>query len=164
MWREQARHEEGNPYSMPCGPKAAFESLGYFAKQRHRRGRQLGRRLSTSYEEVVTDRLFDGTTILPKALQPLMQAAEQTLELNERKRERTLVRIDAGGGSVDDVNWRLPRGYQVHCKDYSSRRAQRLAASVQYWVDDPHVQGRQIGWVHLPAGEYVPPVRRIAVR
>jgi len=149
---------------MPCGKKAAFASKGYFAKQRNRRGRQLGRVLATRYEEVVTDRLFDGTTQLTKALQPLMQAAEQALELDERRRGRTLVRIDAGGGSLDDVNWRLSQGYQVHCKDYSSTRAQRLAQSVQYWVDDPHVQGRQVGWVRLPADEYVRPVRRIAVR
>src|SRR5436309_11047064 len=89
---------------MPCGPKAAFESLGYFAKQRNRRGRQLGRVLATRYEEVVVDRLFDGTTQLTRALQPLMQAAEQTLELDERKRQRTLVRFDAGGGSVDALS------------------------------------------------------------
>jgi hypothetical protein len=149
---------------MPCGKKAAFASKGYFAKQRNRRGRQLGRVLASRYEEVVTDRLFDGTTQLTKALQPLMEAAEQTLELDERKRERTLVRVDAGGGSVDEVNWLLARGYQVHCKDYSSSRAHRLAASVQSWVDDPHVPGRQVGWVYLPAPEYVRPVRRLAVR
>jgi len=149
---------------MPCGKKAAFASKGYFAKQRNRRGRQLGRVLASRYEEVVTDRLFEGTTQLTKALQPLLEAAEQTLELDERKRARTLVRVDAGGGSVDDVNWLLSRGYQVHCKDYSSSRAQRLAASVQYWVDDPHVPGRQVGWVYLPAPEYVRPVQRIAVR
>jgi hypothetical protein len=66
----------------------------------------------------------------------LLQAAEQTLELDKRKRKRTVVRIDVGGGSVDDVNWLLSRGYQVHVKDYSSSRAHRLVASVQYWVDD----------------------------
>lgn len=149
---------------MPCGKKAALASKGYFAKQRNRRGRQLGRVLASRYEEVVVDRLFDGTTQLTKALQPLMQAAEQTLGLDQRQRERTLVRTDAGGGSVDDVNWLLARGYQVHGKDYSSKRAQRLAQSVQDWVDDPHVEGRQVGWVRLPATEYVRPVRRIAVR
>ncbi len=121
IYREQSqgyRHDSGQRLSildvdmsgMPCGKKAAFASKGYFAKQRKRRGRQLGRRLSTRYEEVVTDRLFDGKTQLTKALQPLMQAAEQTLELDERQRERTLVRVDAGGGSVDDVNWLLARG------------------------------------------------------
>jgi hypothetical protein len=130
---------------MPCGKKAAFESLRCFAKQRNRRGRQLGRVLATCYEEVVADRLFDGTTQLAKARLSLLETAEQTLELDEHKRERTLVRVDAGGGSVNDVNWLLARGYQVHCKDYSSSRAQRLAASVQYWVDDPSVPGRQVG-------------------
>src|SRR6266567_3131796 len=149
---------------MPCGKKAAFASKGYFTKQRNRRGRQLGRVLATRYGEVVVDRLFDGKTQLNRALQPLMQAAEQSLALDERKRERTLVRIDAGGGSVDDLNWLLVRGYQVHGKDYSNTRAQRLAASVQDWVDDPKMHGRQVGWVRLPADEYVRPVRRIAVR
>ena len=149
---------------MPCGPKAAFASKGYFAKQRNRRGRQLGRVLASRYGEVVVDRLFDGTTQLRTALQPLMQAAEQTLELDERKRARTLVRLDAGGGSLDDVNWLLARGYQVHGKDYSSSRAQRLAQSVAYWVDDPKVPGRQVGWVYLSTSEYVRRVRRIAVR
>jgi hypothetical protein len=149
---------------LPCGKKAAFASKGYFAKQRNRRGRQLGRVLASRYEEVVVDRLFDGKTQLSRALQPLMQAAEQTLQLDARKRARTLVRIDAGGGSLEDVNWLLGRGYQVHGKDYSSSRAQRLAQSVPYWVDDPKVPGRQVGWVQLPAPEYVRPVRRVAVR
>ena len=149
---------------MPCGPKAALASKGYFAKQRNRRGRQLGRVLATRYGEVVVDRLFEGSKQLAKALVPLMEAAEQTLGLNQRQRQRTLVRTDAGGGSVDDVNWLLQRGYQVHCKDYSTSRAQRLAQSVQVWVDDPTVPGRQVGWVRLPAPEYVRPVRRLAVR
>jgi hypothetical protein len=149
---------------MPCGPKAAFASKGYFAKQRNRRGRQLGRVLATRYGEVVVDRLFDGKTQLAKALQPLMEAAAQPLALDERKRQRTLVRLDAGGGSVDDVNWLLSQGYQVHGKDYSTSRAQRLAQSVSVWVDDPKVEGRQVGWVRLPASEYVRPVRRLAVR
>src|SRR5947199_1842445 len=149
---------------MPCGPKAAFASKGYFAKQRNRRGRQLGRVLASRYEEVVVDRLFEGTTQLAKALQPLMEAAEQTLALDQHQRERTLVRTDAGGGSVGDVNWLLLRGYQFHGKDYSTARARRLAQSVQHWIDDPQVEGRQVGWVCLPATEYVRPVRRIAVR
>src|SRR3989441_10111921 len=38
---------------LPCGPKAAFATKGYFAKQRNRRGRQLGPVLATTYQEVV---------------------------------------------------------------------------------------------------------------
>jgi hypothetical protein len=95
---------------LPCGPQAAFATKGYFAKQRNRRGRQLGRVLATRYEEIVVDRLFDGKTQLTKALQPLMEAAETTLELDEATRARTIVRVDAGGGSLDDINWLLERG------------------------------------------------------
>src|SRR5437016_6356283 len=83
---------------VPCGKKAAFASKGYFAKQRNRRGRQLGRVLATRYDEIVVDRLFSGTTQLTTALQPLVLAAEQTLDLDEDKRRRTRWRLDAGGG------------------------------------------------------------------
>jgi hypothetical protein len=74
------------------------------------------------------------------------------------------VRIDAGGGSLGEINWLLSRDYQVHAKDYSGQRAQKLAQSVSDWVDDPRIEGRQVGWVSEPAAAYVRPVRRIAVR
>ena len=51
-----------------------------------------------------------GKTQLNKALQPLVQAAEETLQLDPAKRARTILRIDAGGGSLKDVNWLLQRG------------------------------------------------------
>lgn len=149
---------------MPCGPKAAFATKGYFAKQRNRRGRQLGRVLASAYGASVVDRVFPGTVQLAAAFQPLVRAAEATLELDEAKRTRTIVRMDAGGGSLADVNWALERGYAVHCKDYSATRAETLAASVTEWIDDPRVPGRQVGWVTLPAPQYGRPVRRIAVR
>lgn len=155
---------------LPCGRKAAFASKGYFAKQRNRRGRQLGRVLATTYEEIVVDRLFDGKTQLAGALPALVEAAEQTLELDQEKRQRAIVRIDAGGGSVADVNWMLERDYQVHCKDYSGTRARKLAESVSEWFDDPRIPGRQVGWITPDASRtastcnYVRPVHRIAVR
>ena len=68
---------------LPCGPKAAFATKGYFAGQYHRRGRRVGRVLATQYEEMVVDRLFAGNVQLIKALQPLVQAAETTLHLDE---------------------------------------------------------------------------------
>jgi hypothetical protein len=149
---------------MPCGPKAALATKGYFAKQRNRRGRQLGRVVASLYGEVVTDRLFDGKTQLTTALQPLLLAAEQTLELDESKRRRTIARVDAGGGSLDDVNWMLARDYQVHTKDYSGKSAAKLAKTVQEWFDDPVIPGRQFGLVTESALCYVRPVIRIAVR
>jgi len=149
---------------MPCGRKAELASKGYFAKQRNRRGRQLGRVVASRYDEVVVDRVFGGTTQLATALQPLVEAAERTLDLTEARRARTILRVDAGGGSVEDVNWALTRGYRVHIKDYSASRARALAAGVPTWVDDPHVPGRQAGWVVAEPTSYVRPVRRIAVR
>jgi hypothetical protein len=95
---------------LPRGKKAAFATTGYFAKQRNRRGRQLGRVLATRYHEVVVDRLFSGTTQLNTALLPLVLAAERAPALDEVRRQRTLIRVDAGGGSVADVNWLLARG------------------------------------------------------
>ena len=149
---------------LPCGPKAAFATKGYFAKQRNRRGRQLGRVLARNSGEVVVDRLFDGKTQLTRALQPLVLAAEETLRLDEDKRRQTIVRVDAGGGSLDGVNWLLARGYLVHCKDYSGQQAKRLATSVADWYVDPHQPERQFGWVTEAAEAYVRPVKRIAVR
>jgi hypothetical protein len=125
--------------------QSCLRHQGYFAKQRNRRGRQLGRVLASHYAEIVVDRLFDGKTQLTKALQPLMHAAERTLQLDKAKRARTIVRVDSGGGSLDDLNWLLSRGYQIHAKDYSSRHARGLAKSVLVWFDDPHAPERQAG-------------------
>lgn len=163
-YRQQYQLLDVDLTGLPCGKKAACATKGYFAGARNRRGRQLGRVLATRYGEVVVDRLFEGRTSLARAFQPLIQAAEQTLALDAVKRSRTLLRVDAGGGSLDDVNWALSRGYQIHCKDYSGQRACRLAASVTTWIEDPDEPGRQIGWIEEPAPEYVCDVVRIAVR
>jgi hypothetical protein len=148
----------------PCGKKAAFATKGYFARRPNRRGRQEGYVLASEYEEIVVKRLFSGTTQRTTALQPLVEAAEKTLDLTPEKRQRTLLRIDSGGGSVDDVNWLLERGYWVHSKDYSGNRAESLAESVLEWIDDPRNTGRQVGWVTAQAGIYCRPVHRMAVR
>lgn len=151
-------------HGQPCGPKAAFATPGYFAHQRNRRGRQLGRVWATWYNEVVVDQLYSGNTVLPVVLQELVKQAEGVLELELAQRRRTILRIDGHGGSQDDVNWLLERGYQLHTKEYSGKRARHLAASVTTWYDDPHHPGRQVGWVTTPATEYSRPVKRIAVR
>ncbi len=167
-----ARHDFAQSYLLldadltgnPCGPKAACATRGYFAGQKNRRGRQVGRVLASPYQEIVVDRLFPGNTALTGALEPLVLAAERTLALTETKRARTTVRVDGGGGSVDALNWLLTRGYAVIAKDYSPRRACQLAQSVRVWYPDPKEPGREVGWVTEPATAYVRPVRRLAVR
>ena len=154
---------------LACGKKAALAMPGYFARPRTRQGRQLGRVLATRYHEVVVDQLFSGRTQLNTALLPLLLAAERTLELDEARRQRTLVRIDAGGGSVADINWVLARGYHILAKDYSTQRARILADSVTAWHTDPRQPDRQVGLVTAPAamyhaGQHRRTVIRVAVR
>ncbi len=154
---------------LPCGRKAALATPGYFAKPRTRQGRQLGRVVATRYQEVVLDQLFNGKTQLNTALLPLVLAAERVLELDEMRRQRTLVRIDAGAGSVGDINWLLFRGYHVVARDYSTKRARGLADSVTDWIADPRQPERQVGLVNEPAamyraGQYRRTITRVAVR
>lgn len=151
-------------HGQPCGPKAAFATAGYFARQRNRRGRQLGRVWCTWYDEVVVDQLYSGNTVLPAVLQELVSEAEQVLGLDPARRRRTILRIDGHGGSQADVNWALAQGYQLHTKEYNAIRARQLAESVTTWYDDPRQPGRQVGWVTTPPTEYHRPVQRIAVR
>jgi hypothetical protein len=148
----------------PCGRKAKFASKGYYAKQRNRRGRQEGYVIGTWYEEIVVERLFDGKTQLYAALPGSIEAAETALELDEKKRKRTILSIDLGGGSVDDLNWVLGRGYQVHAKDYSGVCANAPTKTVTQWVTDPADSSREIGWVTSEDTPYCRPVKRITVR
>jgi hypothetical protein len=117
----------------------------------------VGRVLATHYEEVVVDQLFAGNVQLIKALQPLVEAAEATLQLDEAKRRRTILRVDAGAGTEDDLNWLLTRGYEIMAKEYSGRRIVRLSKTVKEWVQDPNWSERSFGPVREPATGYVRP-------
>lgn len=150
---------------LPCGKPAERATKGYFSAQGIRHGRQQGRVVAAQYDEVVVDRLFAGHVQLTSALQPLIEATERTLELTAEQRARTVIRMDAGGGSTDDVNWLLERGYHVHCKDFSTKRAEHFALSVERWYDDPRRPGREIGWALVKSGQYArSDLRRIALR
>lgn len=148
----------------PCGKKATLAQKRYFARQRNRRGRQVGYLVATNYDEIVVERVYAGKMQLSLALPDLIEAAEQTLDLDEAKRQRTILRVDSGGGSVEDINYVLERGYQFHGKDYAANRVKILMDGVE-WVTDPKDPKRQFGWVTASADDlYVRPVRRIAVR
>lgn len=149
---------------MPCGRKAALSQKGYFASARKRRGRQLGRVLASHYGEIVTDQVYPGNYSLVTVFRELVVRAEAMLGLTQAQKQQTILRMDAGAGCLDDINWALERGYQVHTKDYSRRRARKLGQSVEEWFDDPQIEGRQVGWVTLPATDYIQLIHRIAVR
>jgi hypothetical protein len=148
---------------LPAGRQGEGVTTGYFARQRNRRGRQLGRVLATGYDEIIVDRLYEGKRVLHRSLQELVSTAEDVLELAENKRKSTFLRLDAGGGEDADINWMLQRGYQLLVKVKSWRRAQKLAASVAEWYPDPKVPHREVGWVAQPM-VYEQATRQLAVR
>ncbi|MFL6332499.1 MAG: transposase [Pyrinomonadaceae bacterium] len=139
---------------LPCGKSAEEARKGYLSGYGVRRGREMGRVMASAYDEVAADRLYPGNLQLHDTLPHLVEALEQTLELDEAKRRRTVLRIDAGGGSMNGINWLLRRGYHVHCKDFSGKRAAHYALSVREWVADPRHKGREVGWAIVKEGDY----------
>jgi hypothetical protein len=148
---------------MPAGRQGEGVTKGYFSGKKNRRGRQLGRVVATSYDEIVAERLYAGTTQLERSLQELVMVAEEVLDLDEVRRQRTIIRVDGGGGRDADINWVLQRGYHVLVKVKNWKRAAKLAGSVKVWHTDPKTGDRQVGWVEAPHS-YVCPTRQLAIR
>lgn len=148
---------------MPAGRAGEEVTKGYFAGEKNRRGRQLGRVLASWYEEILVDRLYNGRRQLNSCLPELVLAAEDVLGLDSRQRQRTIVRIDGGGGEDEHINWLLDRDYSVLVKVKNWRRAAKLAASVTNWYVDPKVADREVGWVEQPHS-YARPTRQLALR
>jgi DDE family transposase len=148
---------------LPAGRQAEGATKGYFAGQRNRRGRQLGRVLASRYDEIVFEQLYPGTRQLEHSLPELLTGAEDVLHLGDERRFRTLVRVDGGGGSDADLNDCLTRGYRVLAKVHNWKRAAKLAASVTAWQADPDEPTRQRGWVTQPY-PYARPTQQVALR
>ena len=94
---------------LPAGRQGEGVEKGYFAKQKNKRGRQLGRVYATLYDEIVSERLYRGKIQLNRSLMDLVTDAENILNLNPGFRKRTILRIDGGGGNDADINWLLER-------------------------------------------------------
>ena len=148
---------------LPAGRQGEGVEKGYFAKQKNKRGRQLGRVYATLYDEIVSERLYRGKTQLNRSLADLVTDAETILNLNPGFRQRTILRIDGGGGNDADINWLLERGYNLLVKVTHWKRVEKLAATVTIWETDPKDPRRQVGWVPAPFA-YDRPTRQLAVR
>lgn len=165
------RHDYGRKWQLldidmsglPAGRQGEGSETGYFAKQKNKRGRQLGRVYATLYDEIVAERLYRGRTQLNRSLPGLVAAAETMLNLNPGLRKRTILRIDGGGGNDADINRLLTSGYQLLVKVVHWKRVEKLAATVSTWQTDPKDPRRQAGWVSPPFA-YDQPTRQLAVR
>lgn len=148
---------------IPAGRQGEGVTKGYFSGQKGRRGRQLGRVYATLYDEIVVEQLYPGKVQLERSLQALVVAGEEVLNLKESRRQRTIVRVDGGGGRDADINWLLNRSYFVIAKVKNWQRSVKLARSVVTWYPDPRTPGREVGWV-TESHVYDRPTRQLAVR
>ena len=148
---------------LPAGRLGEGVTKGYFAGRKSCRGRQLGRVVAAAYDELIVDQLYEGKHQLERSLPPLVAMAEKALDLSENQRTRTVLRVDAGGGSETNIDWILTRGYFLLIKIHNWQRVRKLVASVTDWYTDPHVPNRQVGWVTRPYA-YARPTRQIALR
>ncbi len=148
---------------LPAGRLGEGVTKGYFAGHKSCRGRQLGRVVAAAYDEVIVDQLYDGKRQLESSLPQLVEMAETALNLSENQRARTVLRVDAGGGSETNINWMLNRGYFLLIKIHNWQRVRKLITRVADWATDPRVPGRQVGWVDAPY-PYAQPTRQVALR
>jgi hypothetical protein len=148
-----------------AGRQGELVTKGYFSDHPGKCGRQLGRVLATRYDEILSERLYAGTQQLAAGLRPLVEDAETILNLNQAQRQRTLLRLDGGGGQDADVNWLLERDYCILVKMFSGQRARQLAQNVaEYqWIPDPLLPDRDVAWLPQKM-TYVRETRQAVVR
>lgn len=119
-------------------------------------GRQLARTSAIRYRETIWSDVYPGNLHTTHCLQPAVEATEIALELGLKQRQRTVWRLDGGGGSDDHLRWLFARDYHVVAKGMNNRRAEALARQVRRW--DAYGQDAWLGEVPPPV-DYGRPVR-----
>jgi hypothetical protein len=110
----------------------------------------------------VASLLYPGNTLSQAVLADAVSALERALRIQPAQRSQVCIRLDAGFGTDDNLNWLLRQRYQVVAKNNSGRRAGAWGQQVQEWqVLEP---GRR--WVAMPPQQlqFAAPTRTIAVR
>ena len=129
-----------------CGPNRAKKGISV---KKNTSGRQLARVSAIQYRETIWSDVFPGNYHTTHCLRPAVEASGTALDLTQAQRQRTVWRIDGGGGSDDHLRWLLACGYHVVAKGMNNRRAEALAKRVHRW--DPY---RMDAWL----GEVPPPI------
>jgi hypothetical protein len=152
---------------MPASRNSEESEKGYFSGKRNIYGRQLARILVPETQELVSESLYPGNKLSCKAFKDMVKKMEGILSLDtESQRGVIRLRLDAGFGTDENINYALWRGYHLLTKMYSGKRAKALAKSVQEWVDispDSDNTPRQAGWVSEPH-RYGRKTKQLAIR
>jgi Transposase DDE domain group 1 len=119
--------------------RAELSTKGYFPGERNATGRQLVRASAPLYGEVPFCKLHPGNTGSSEVLKGTVGEIERVLWSTPEKRSRTLLRLDGGFGTDENVEWLCSRGYQLVVKGYHGGRAKKLARSVpeDAWQEGP---------------------------
>jgi hypothetical protein len=108
----------------------------------------LVRASTPNYGEVIFEKLYPGNTTSCEVLKETLGEVERILEQEQerRKRERTLIRLDGGFGTDENIDWLIRRGYEFIAKGYGGTRAGKLAKSVpeEGWKEGP-TKSQQLG-------------------
>jgi len=152
---------------MPSSKKSECSTKGYFPEEKNIYGRQLARIVFPKTQEIISESLYPGNKPSCKAFKPMIEKMERILNLTD-KSQRGLIRLrlDAGFGTDENVNYALWKGYQLLTKMYSAKRAKSLSKSVTEWVDISPGSGgkiRQAGWVTKPH-RYCKKTKQLAIR
>ncbi|MFH1131618.1 MAG: transposase [Pseudomonadota bacterium] len=150
----------------PASKNAEHSTKGYFAGRKNCYGRQLARVLLPETQEIVTESLYPGNTLSCSVFKETVTKMEQILPLENQTQPSIRLRLDAGFGTDENINFALWRGYHILAKIYSGKRATKLAKSVCEWVDVPSKADntpRQAGWVTTPH-RYCRKTKQVAIR
>jgi len=116
----------------------------------------------TRYDESVSSLLYPGNTLSQHVLKDAVWRQERVLHITALDRRYLWLRLDAGFGTDDNLNWALHQGYQLIAKNNSGRRAGAWGQRVSEWQEVK--PGHR--WVALPPDQlqFCVPTRTIAVR
>jgi Transposase DDE domain group 1 len=152
---------------MPASKKAECSTKGYFSDQKNIHGRQLARILFSKTQEIISESLYPGNKTSCKTFKAMVGKMERILGLTEKSQRKLIrLRLDAGYGTDENIDYALWRGYQLLTKMYSGKRAKALSKSVEDWIDiSPGTGGsaRQAGWVTQPH-RYCKKTKQLAIR
>ncbi len=125
--------------------RAELSTKGYFSGERNATGRQLVRVSTPTYGEVLFEKLYAGNTNSCEVLKETLEEVERILGSERAHRERTLLRLDGGFGTEENIERWCSRGYHFVLKGYGGTRAGKLAKSVpdDGWRDGP-TEGQQL--------------------
>ena len=115
---------------LKASKRSEGSTKGYFSGERGATGRQLVRASARNYGEVLFEKLHPGNTLSLEVLKETLKEVERLLGSGSAQRAKTLLRLDGGFGTDENVQWLCSRGYHFVVKGYGGTRARKLARSV----------------------------------